>query len=71
MHEHRVEEVPSARVGFAVPRGAGLWARLRRAWRGPDATQIVVFRATHLSNLFGIWLEVIQQFIQPWRQNLG
>ena len=31
MHEAGREEVPSARAGFALPRGAGLVARLRRA----------------------------------------
>ena len=31
MHETGMEEVPSARVSFAVLRGAGLGARLRRA----------------------------------------
>jgi hypothetical protein len=44
--------------------------RLRRVWRTTDATRIV-FRTIHLSNLFRIWPELIQQFIQSWRQDLG
>ncbi len=52
------------------PRGAGLVERLRRVWRTTDATRIV-FRTIHLSNLFRIWPELIQQFIQSWRQDLG